>query len=95
MSLRGFVLFFALASLAAGIAALVLGACPPALVFAIWGILLIVGTVGERIVYKPMLKRAPGPAWQRTGERFIDPQTGAHITVYTDAASGERQYVQE
>lgn len=95
MSLRGFVLFLALVSLVAGIATLVLGACPPALVFSIWGILLIVGTIGERIAYKPMLKEAPGPAWQRTSERFIDPQTGVAVTVYTDAASGERQYVQE
>ena len=95
MSLRFFVLLFALASLAAGIAALLLGACPPALVFAVWGVLLIVGTIGERTVYKPMLRKAPGPAWQRTSERFIDPQTGAPVTVYVDGASGERQYVQE
>ena len=95
MSLRIFVLFFALASLVAGVVALVLGACPPALVFSIWGVLLVVSTIGERIVYKPMLKRAPGPAWQRTAERFIDPQTGVAVTVYTDPASGERQYVQE
>jgi hypothetical protein len=95
MSLRGFVLFVAVASLAAGIAALVLGLCPPALVFVIWGLLLVIGTVGERIVYKPMLKQAPGPAWQRTSERFIDPQTGTPVTVYADPASGERQYVQE
>ena len=95
MSLRGFVLLIALASLVGGVAALVLGVCPPALVFAGWGLLLVIGTVGERIVYKPMLKQAPGAAWQRTSERFIDPQTGAPVTVYTDPASGERQYVQE
>jgi hypothetical protein len=95
MSLRFFVLLIAAASLAAGIAALALGVCPPALVFAIWGVLLVIGTLGERTIYKPMLKQPPGPAWQRTSERFLDPQSGVPVTVYTDPASGERQYVQE
>jgi hypothetical protein len=94
VSLRGIVLAIGAAALAGGLAALLLGACPPALVFAGWGLVILVGTLAERICYKRLL-RAPGAGWRRTPERFIDPQSGQTVTVYDDPATGERQYVQE
>jgi len=61
----------------------------PALVF---GTLLLVGTVFERWRYKPA--KADGSArGTATGERFVDPETGALMEVWYDAATGERSYV--
>jgi hypothetical protein len=35
----------------------------------------------------------PGPGWQRTGERFVDPTTGERLEVWFQPESGERAYV--
>ena len=40
------------------------------------------------------LAAPPGPGWQRTEERFVDPNTGETLEVWFDPASGERAYVQ-
>jgi hypothetical protein len=93
--LRGFVLAVAVAALAGGLLALLWGACPPAFVFGGWGLLILIGTVYERVRYKPVLKQPPGSGWQRTDERFIDPSSGRPVTVYLEPVWGERQYVQE
>ncbi len=63
--LRGTVLLIGGAALAAGLVALVAGACSPALVFGLWGALLLIGTIYERVRYKPLLAQAPGPGWKR------------------------------
>ncbi len=78
-----------------GAASLALGVLPPVFVFGFWGVLLLVGTVFERIIYKQTLPAAPGPGWERTPERFIDDRTGQPITVYVEPATGERAYVRE
>ena len=39
------------------------------------------------------LDAPPGPGWQRTEERFVDPSTGEKLEVWFDPASGERAYV--
>ena len=52
-----------------------------------------VGTLGERVLYKPLLLEKPGPGWVRTTERFVDPDTGKTVDVFYDPRSGERQYV--
>lgn len=95
MSLRNAVLALGAACLLAGLIALVLGAVGAALMFGAWGVCLLVGTLYERIRYKPLAGRAPGPGWERTAERFVDPQSGQPVTVYADPATGERRYVQE
>jgi len=51
--------------------------------------------VYERYRYKPLATASPGPGWQRTAERFVDPDTGKTVTVYLEPGSGERQYVEE
>jgi hypothetical protein len=93
MILRSAVLALGLGSMAAGLIGLAVGGFPPALWFAGFGLLLVVGTAYERIRYKPLETEAPRPDWRRTPERFLDPQTNRPVTVYADA-SGERHYVQ-
>ena len=93
--MRMLVLTIAGLAMLGGLVALLTGAFPPALIFGFWGVVIVAGTLWERIFYKPLLKQAPGPGWQRTPERFVDPGTGQPVTVYTDPRTGERQYVQE
>jgi hypothetical protein len=89
--LRKLVLGLALLVLCAGLLLLFVqpaNAFPP-LVF---GTLLLLGTLFERWRYKAA--QTPGSArGQPTGERFVDPETGALMEVWYDAGSGERSYV--
>ncbi len=39
------------------------------------------------------LDAPPGPDWQRTEERFIDPGSGEPLEVWFHPQSGERAYV--
>ena len=57
------------------------------------GGVITVGTLLERVFYKPLLQRAPGPGWVKTNERFVDPDTGKTVDVFYDPKSGERRYV--
>ena len=81
--------------LVGGVVCMAFGVFPPVFVLGIWGVLLVVGTVFERVIYKPNLAQRPGPAYQRTTERFIDNQTGEAVTVYVEPATGERAYVRD
>ena len=61
---------------------------------AVWGVVLLLSVLFERWRYT----RAHGPEvggsdWQETGERFVDPESGATLRVLSDAKSGERRYV--
>jgi len=89
--LRNAVLGFAILVLGAG--GLMLFAQPanafPLLMF---GALLTLGTVFERWRYKQP-KTAAAAKGVPTDEKFIDPETGALMQVYYDAATGERSYV--
>ncbi len=80
--------------LAAGAALLALARC---FVFAgwlfFWAAALVIGLVIERWRYKPLAGRPPGPDWQDTGERFVDPETGKLVTVYFHPRTGERRYI--
>jgi hypothetical protein len=55
--------------------------------------LLLIGVLFERYRYQRLLTHAPGAGWQATDERFIDPETGKTVTVFFNAATGERRYV--
>jgi hypothetical protein len=59
------------------------------------GGLLVLGVVFERIVYKPVDRAPSGPDWRVTDERFVDPTTGATLTVFVKPSTGERRYVDE
>ena len=53
------------------------------------------GIVFERYRYKPLEPGAPGPGWEKTGERFVDDESGQTVTVYSQRETGERQYVRD
>ncbi len=61
----------------------------------ILGLVLGGGVIFERVIYKPLETGAPADRFQRTPERFIDPTTGAPVTVFIDPATGERKYVKD
>jgi hypothetical protein len=81
--------------LVAGIACVAFGVFPPMFVLGFWGVALLIGTVFERVIYKPNLPARPGPGYQRTTERFVDDQTADTVTVYVEPATGERAYVRD
>lgn len=91
MSLRGMLVAVGAVCLAAGVA-MWLAAVPPGLILLFWAVVLIAGTVYERVIYKPLESRA-GADWTPTSERFIDDATGKTVTVYV--RDGERKYVAE
>jgi len=78
---------------AAALALVALRCCPPAGMLALWAAVLLVGLLIERWRYKKLAGRPPGPDWQRTDERFVDPETGKLVTVYFHPATGERRYI--
>ena len=92
--LRNLVLTLAIASTVAGaVATLAIG--PAALGWLIMSLLVLIGSVFERIRYKRLAASPPDPRFQRTAERFRDPQTGTVVRVYADPATGERVYVRD
>ena len=78
---------------AGAVASALVGAVGPAIIGAVWGTLLLIGVVFERWRYKPISGAPFGPGWSVTDERFVDPATGKPVTVYFNAATGERRYV--
>jgi uncharacterized membrane protein HdeD (DUF308 family) len=93
--LRNFILALGGFAFVGGLIALFAGTFSPAFVLVFWGVLLIVGTVYERVRYKPVEAVAPTGNWVRTEERFIDDETGQPVTVYMDPETGERKYVRD
>ena len=91
--LRNLVLAVAVAMTVGGLALIAVGI--PAIQLPIFGALLLVGTLCERVVYK-RLEAAPGPSrFQPTAERFFDDASGVPVTVWTDPKTGERKYVRD
>ena len=91
--LRGAVIAVGVACLVGGLLSLVFHVGPPALVFVLWGVVLIGGIIYERYRYKPIEPSLPGAGWVETTERFIDDETGEPVTVYVQSVTGERKYV--
>ena len=67
----------------------------PAIPLVAFGAILTLALLFERYVYKPIRPDPPGPGWERTAERFIDPRSGQSVTVYFNPRTGERRYVGE
>jgi hypothetical protein len=81
------------AALLASSAALTLavpGAWPVAVECAIFGVLILAGTLLER--HYQSRRPATGAAWQTTGERFLDPSSGQFTEVRYNPETGERSY---
>jgi hypothetical protein len=93
--LRSVLVLLSLGTLGIGAFCLLVGADPPAYTLLIWGAILLGAIAYERFRYKPLTGAAPGAGWQRTSERFVDPDSGRTVTVYVQPGSGERQYVEE
>lgn len=65
---------------------------------AIWGgglaLLFLIWFLFRNGGYKRTpLDAPPGPDWQPTGERFVDPSSGETLQVWFQPQSGERAYV--
>ncbi|MDA8431232.1 MAG: hypothetical protein M0T70_18420 [Geobacteraceae bacterium] len=58
----------------------------------IWGGILVIAVLCERWRYRRN-EHKNGGQWQRTGERFEDPETGETVEVHYEPVSGERRYV--
>jgi hypothetical protein len=58
-----------------------------------FGLLVLLGTLLERVRYKPIETEAPGAGWVATDERFVDGETGVPVRVWQEPATGERRYV--
>ncbi|HEY2110193.1 MAG TPA: hypothetical protein VGH25_00550 [Dongiaceae bacterium] len=88
--------FLGLTALGAWLIFLVGGGPLPVIVWLLGlGLILTLGVAYERVRYKSLAAHRPGPGWERTEERFLDPATGKQVTVYFRAADGERMYVEE
>jgi hypothetical protein len=82
-------------ALLAGAAAFAYAGCGlgPTLRLALPGFLLIATVLFERWRYKHLASGRPGPEWVETDERFVDPESGKLVTVYSHPSTGERRYV--
>ena len=90
---RSLLIALGAALLAGGVLCFEAGQLPAAAMLAVWGLLIIVGTLYERFRYKPLEAAPLGRGWTRTAERFIDGETGKPVTVYVEDRTGERKYV--
>jgi len=59
--------------------------------FAIWGGFIAAAVQMERWRYRARHSAQEGD-WQKTDERFIDPETGQAIQVFYNPRTGERRY---
>ncbi len=89
--LRLGLLVFGLALTGIGLALLVIRGKYPCQPFLIWGGVLVVAVLCERWRYRSK-EHNHDRQWQRTGERFEDPETGQTVEVHYDPVSGERRY---
>jgi hypothetical protein len=60
----------------------------------ILGVLIAI-TAALEPVYGRANGKPTGSAWQRTDERFVEPETGKLVTVWFDPETGERRYVED
>lgn len=70
-----------------------LPAAPPLWVVGFWCLVVLVGLLVERYRYKPIETATEGAGWLRTGERFLDPDSGSPVDVLYHPGTGERRYV--
>lgn len=91
--LRNVVLALGLAWLAVGLRLTLADAAGwPMLIFPA---IIVAGIVFERVNYRGNASDTTDPNWQPTNERFLDEATGRPITVWFNAATGERRYVDD
>lgn len=91
--LRNVLMALGLLCLLGAAAAAALGLYPAVFWLLLNGLVLSAGIAWERWRYRKPETAAPGAGWTRTGERFVDPESGRLTEVHYHAASGERRYV--
>lgn len=91
---RAIVVLIALAEMAVGGRFVLEGLRAAGFYLLAMGTVILAAILFERWRYRASSAHAP-PGWQRTDERFEDPESGKTLTVYYDPASGERHYVSE
>ena len=96
MPLSAFALILGIVLIAIAALAAVLAAPAPVILWpAGLGLLLVIGTVFERVRYKKVTPTPPlGSGWVATSERFRDPATDRWVQVYFKPETGERSYVE-
>ena len=57
------------------------------------GLLLLGGTLFERLRYGESDTPPAGADWERTDETFVDPGSGRPMAVYQNRSTGKRRYV--
>jgi hypothetical protein len=67
--------------------------CGAGIGIVIIGVVLLLAPLIERYRYKRIVDTVPGPDWQPTGERFIEPGKDVAVAVYYHRSSGKRVYV--
>lgn len=93
--MRDLLIAFAALLIGCGAIGLSMGAGAGALWPVFCGILILVGTLWERVRYKPIESGRPGAGWVATDERFVDDESGRPVRVWLEPATGERRYVNE
>jgi hypothetical protein len=68
------------------------------IVLAIWGAVIALAVLVWFVFRSDGYKRQPldappGPDWEPTNERFVDPSSGETLDVWFHPPSGERAYV--
>jgi hypothetical protein len=92
--LRNVVLAIGGGVIAIALGAIAFGNRGGAIVAFVYACILVLALVYERVTYKRVLPAPPsGDGWARSEEKFIDPNSGKTLTVYTRAGTGERAYV--
>lgn len=56
---------------------------------------LVAGILFERVHYRGNASEPLDPNWRPTNERFLDEASGRPVTVWFNAATGERRYVDD
>ena len=75
------------------LAALLAHAVGAGIEFIVFGVLVWIGTLFEKLRYGEADTAPSGPEWRKTEESFIDPGTGRAMTVYENTRTGQRRYV--
>lgn len=89
--LRTMVLIVALAVGAMGLAAQLAGH-RDAVPFAVWGCVIAAAVLAERWRYRSRATAEADSGWQKTEERFVDPESGQAMQVLYNPRTGERRY---
>lgn len=91
--LRAVVFGFGCVLLLGALVAAYCDASPLSFQLLVIGLLCAGGVAFERWRYGSTHSARPGPGWESTGERFVDPESNCLVEVYYEPSTGKRRYV--